>query len=205
MKDAKFIFYLSVLILLNVLAAYVLNFVSFKDIKSDNHSDDRFLEKLSVIDQPFEYQDAVVKPTKLAKSKKPLKPLKKPTKLVKAEKIKKKSKTLIVKKIEQKKSTQKRIKADIYSKLEKEFKKTNDFKTALKLSRLYYASKKYKNSLKWAKIANELNDKDDGSWLLFAKTKLKMGQKEIAKKALMTYIRVYNSKKVKELLNRISS
>jgi len=87
--------------------------------------------------------------------------------------------------------------------LEKKFKKTSDYKIALKLSRLYYASKNYKKALKWSMIANELNQKDDGSWLLFAKSKIKLGEKEIAKKALMTYNKEYYSKKVEQLLDRI--
>ncbi len=54
-------------------------------------------------------------------------------------------------------------------------------------------------------IANELNKKDDGSWILFAKAKLKLGDKKVAKMALKSYQKVYNSKRIKKLLNRISS
>jgi len=40
---------------------------------------------------------------------------------------------------------------------------------------------------------------------LFAKSKLKLGDKEIAKKALLSYQKVYKSNRVKKLLKRISS
>ena len=93
----------------------------------------------------------------------------------------------------------------VFKELKKKFLKTNDYKTALKLSRLFYTSKRYKKAIKWSMIANELNKKDDSSWILFAKAKLKLGDKRVAKMALKSYQRVYNSKKIKKLLSRISS
>lgn len=193
MKDTKFIVSLLLLFILNIGAAYILNFVSFFENKKEivSHTDNKtdiFFKKLAVIDKGFDYVDFIKKinPKKVAKVEK---------KSFKQQVLKKDSKK-VVKKIKN---------VDIYTKLETKFKKSKDFKVALKLSRLYYTSKKYKKSLKWAKIANELNQKDDGSWILFAKTKIKMGQKDIAKKALITYSKAYDSKKVKELLHRISS
>ena len=96
-------------------------------------------------------------------------------------------------------------KLSAFEKLKDEFAKTNDYKVALKISRLFYVSKRYKKAIKWSMIANELNKKDDGSWILFAKAKLKLGDKKVAKMALKSYQKVYNSKRIKKLLNRISS
>lgn len=96
-------------------------------------------------------------------------------------------------------------KSSKFSKIEKKFGKTHDFRLALKLSKLYFKKKRYKQSLKWSMIANELNDKDENSWIMFAKSKVKLGDKKSAKSALLTYNRVYKSKRVKRLLNGISS
>jgi len=194
MKDTKFILTLSILLLLNFIALYILNFVSFKE--PEKRSD--FLIKLSKIESGFEDIDFYKKTNKFLR----------PVLTKKVEKKKQTLKVVIVKNkkktIQQKAYSKIKKSVDIYKRLIVKFKRTNDFKIALKLSRLYYMKKKYKKSLKWAMIANELNDKDDGSWILFAKSKIKLGDKNIAKKALLTYSKVYYSKSVQELLNRIS-
>jgi hypothetical protein len=198
MKDIRFVVTLTVIMIANIVALYVLNFVSFD--KKENHDSDKFLSKLEDIDNNFDDIEFVkkVKPAKVVVVEKEV------IKEVKVSNINKqiapaKEEIIQIAPV----NTQKKV--DVFSKYIKKFKKTNDFKLALKLSRLYYTSKDYKKSLKWAMIANELNDKDDRSWILFAKTKIKLGDKSIAKKALITYNKTYHSKKVKELLKRIAS
>ena len=195
-KDTKFLISLSILLLLNLIALYVLNFVSF-NTKKNSHTDE-FLTKLSYIETSSNFIEPPkkIKPSKVViVEKKIIQKVKVPVNIYKSSSFVKKEKKAISKKNNTDNTT--------YTLLEKKFKKTSDYKIALKLSRLYYASKNYKKALKWSMIANELNQKDDGSWLLFAKSKIKLGEKEIAKKALMTYNKEYYSKKVEQLLDRI--
>jgi len=195
-KDTKFLISLSILLLLNLIALYVLNFVSF-NTKKNSHTDE-FLTKLSNIETSSNFIEPPkkIKPSKVViVEKKIIQKVKVPVNIYKSSSFVKKEKKAISKKNNTDNTT--------YTLLEKKFKKTSDYKIALKLSRLYYASKNYKKALKWSMIANELNQKDDGSWLLFAKSKIKLGEKEIAKKALMTYNKEYYSKKVEQLLDRI--
>jgi len=206
MKDTKYNILITIVLILNLVALYVLNFVSFdkKDLKQLKKSD--FLLKLSKLDEDFDDIDFAIKikPAKVVVVETP--PIQK-TKTIAEVKpaIKKVSKVPVVNKVQPSyvKTTKVANSDDIYERLKKKFKDTNDYKIALKLSRLYYVSRKYKSSLKWAMIANELNEKDDGSWILFAKSKLKLGEKDLAKKALLTYSNTYDSKRVKKLLNRI--
>lgn len=96
-------------------------------------------------------------------------------------------------------------KKSYFTRYKKRFNKTYDYKLALKLSKLYFSKKRYKQSLKWSIIANELNDSDENSWIMFAKSKVKLGDKLSARSALVTYYKAYKSKKVKELLKGINS
>ena len=205
MRDTKFILSFIILISLDILALYVLNFVSFEKRFSKDITQE-FLTKLSSIDNvDIKYSNFVkkIQPAKVVVVEKEiLKEVKVP---IVSEKLSKR-KVVDIKPAKEEYlriSSQKNIKREICSKLVTKFKKTNDYKIALKLSRVYYAKKDFKNSLRWATIANELNDKDDGSWILFAKSKIKLGEKDLAKKALLTYSKVYDSKNVRELLNRI--
>jgi len=183
LKDTKFIVKLVVLLSLNLLALYILNFVSFQKIENDKSRE--FLIKLSNIDNlDFKYPSFSKKicSTKIAVRKEVNAPI-----------------------IPKKRITKKNcLKKDKYFRLKDRFRKTNDYGIALKLSRLYYIKGDYKKSLKWAEIANELNKKDDGSWILFAKSKIKLGDNKSAKKALLTYNYVYKSKRVEKLLERIN-
>ncbi len=221
MKDTKFLLQFTALLSLIVVALYILDFVSFPKKDAKDKETKIFLTKLSEIDNGFDFVDfkKIIKPVKVVVIEKEIvKKIKVPV-VVKSDtaeivrdtvnKSIKPAKSTVIditsEKIAQNSVEKKSEKVDIYSKLQQEFQKNHDYKTALKISRLYYTGKRYKDSLKWAMIANELNEKDDSSWILFAKTKLKLGDKKNAKKALLTYDRVYHSQRVKDLLGRISS
>jgi len=201
MKDTKYNILITIVLILNLLALYVLNFVSFE--KKDEKSE-IFLQKLSLIDEDHISLD-FIKGIKKSKKSYITKDTTKKNKTKIEKKLAYSNKKPPIKKVKPLyKKTIKVVKSDdIYKQLKSKFEKTHDFKIALKLSRLYYVKKRYKTSLKWAMIANELNKKDDGSWILFAKSKVKLGEKKLAKKALLTYSKTYDSKRVKELLNRI--
>lgn len=88
--------------------------------------------------------------------------------------------------------------------LKEKFEKTNNIIFALMLAEEFYSNKNYVESSKWALIANQLDSDSEKSWLWFAKSKLKLGQKEDAIVALKAYLKTNKSKAAQTLLNQIS-
>jgi len=82
-------------------------------------------------------------------------------------------------------------------------KKKPTYKTAMDLSRFYYQNKDYKKAAKWAVVASNREPKHDEAWLIYAKSKIKLGQKGMAKKALKIYLLKYRSREVSNLLNSL--
>jgi len=125
----------------------------------------------------------------------------------------------IPKKVEKKKVTKKRVEKNITKKpkivietkkdenfldsLIKKFENNPDPKLAIFLSKTYYKEKNYKKSLYWAIKANELDSSNSESWILFAKTSVKLGKKKDAINALKVYLNNYNSYEVEKLLLKI--
>jgi len=213
MKDIKFILQLSILIVLNIALIIVLNFVSFDKKSTLPSKSKEFISKLIQIDEKLQSVEPIqeIKPIKMVVvEKKVISP-----QIVYKEKKKKVSPTVekkvqgpIVitsedsnKNIKKTKSVQK----NIIAKLEERFNKTYDYSIAMKISHLYYMKKKYNKSLKWTQIANELNKKDDKSWIMFAKIKIKQGEIDKAKLALKTYLSSYKSKDAYKFLKGLSS
>jgi len=57
----------------------------------------------------------------------------------------------------------------------------------------------------WALSANKLNNSLEESWLLFAKSKAKLGKKKEALKILVSYYKKSNSIKAKRLIGQIQT
>lgn len=87
----------------------------------------------------------------------------------------------------------------------KKFESGKDPKIAIFLSKHYYKEKQYRNSLKWAINANEIDSNNEDSWILFAKSSVKLGKKEDAIKALKIYLSNHVSFKAKVLLDKIET
>lgn len=87
--------------------------------------------------------------------------------------------------------------------LKEKFEKTHNIIFALMLSEEYYLSKDYPQSNKWALIANQLDSENEKSWIWFAKSKVKLGQKDDAVVALKAYLKNNKSKAAQTLLNQI--
>ena len=68
------------------------------------------------------------------------------------------------------------------------------------IAKEYFLQKNYQKAMQWAIKANEFDKSDDESWIIFAKSAYKLGQKQKAINALKIYLHKYPSKKVKELL-----
>ena len=89
--------------------------------------------------------------------------------------------------------------------LKKEFKTKRSSDLALLIAKRYYAKKDYKNTIVWSLLANDIDPSNEESWLLFAKAKYKLGEKNAAMRALQSFINLYNSKQAKTLLREFQS
>ncbi|MEA3455136.1 MAG: hypothetical protein U9R26_01390 [Campylobacterota bacterium] len=101
-----------------------------------------------------------------------------------------------------KKTTKKKKKRTIES-VERNFSKSRSYYDSLYLARAYYKKGDYAKSRKWALVTNDLNSKLEESWLIFAKSKAKLGQRREAQQVLSAYIDKTNSAKAKSLLLKI--
>lgn len=89
--------------------------------------------------------------------------------------------------------------------IKKKFISTKKPREALLLAKAYYAKKEYSKSEEWALRANKLNTKLDESWLLFAKSKAKLGKRDEALKILVNYYKKSRSPKARELIDNIKN
>ncbi|MBN1840309.1 MAG: CDC27 family protein [Campylobacterales bacterium] len=89
--------------------------------------------------------------------------------------------------------------------LKERFDKTHNIVFALMLAEEYYKNKNYNESNKWALIANNMDSENEKSWIWFAKSKLKLGQKEDAIVALQAYLKNNKSKAAQGLLHQINN
>ncbi len=66
----------------------------------------------------------------------------------------------------------------------------NDIDNAIKLAEKFYKQKEYKKSQKWALSANNMDPKNEKSWIIFAKSIAKNGEPKKAIKALSAYLKI---------------
>jgi len=81
--------------------------------------------------------------------------------------------------------------------------KKPSYQTAIDLANYYYKNKDYNLSSKWAKIATNRSPNKENGWLIYAKSKIKLNQKGMAKKALKIYLLKYHSREISNLLNSL--
>jgi tetratricopeptide (TPR) repeat protein len=87
--------------------------------------------------------------------------------------------------------------------IEERFRFAKDKDDALFLARFYYDKKQYKEALKWSLETNKLDSDIEESWLLFAQSKAKLGQRKEAIRVLQAYYDRTGSAKSKKLLDHI--
>ena len=90
-----------------------------------------------------------------------------------------------------------------YKDVAKRFKQTHDTDDSLFLARSYYRKGNYKKAEYWALQTNKINGNIEESWLIFAKSKVKLGRKNEAIDILTKYIKKSNSAEAQGLLNKI--
>ena len=87
--------------------------------------------------------------------------------------------------------------------VEERFKSYQDPKDSLKLAKIYYKKGDYKKAESWAVSTNNIDGDIEESWLIFAKSRAKQGDRKDAIKVLQSYYDETNSAKAKALLVKI--
>lgn len=90
-----------------------------------------------------------------------------------------------------------------YKAVEKRFNQFQDPDDSLFLARIYYKNAAYEKAAQWALKTNKINANIEESWIIFAKSKVKMGKVNDAIHILQSYIRQSNSQEAKQLLFKI--
>jgi len=90
-----------------------------------------------------------------------------------------------------------------YKDVEKRFKRSHNINDAIFLANMYYKKKDYKKAIYWAMQTNKLDNNIEESWLIFAKSKAKIGHKNEAIRILREYIKRSNSYEAKKLLKKL--
>ena len=85
----------------------------------------------------------------------------------------------------------------------KRFKKNKSPALSLFIAKRYYELGNYQKAYNYALTTNDINSEIEESWIIFAKSLVKLGQKEMAIKTLTTYSKEYDSTEAKILLEEI--
>jgi hypothetical protein len=91
------------------------------------------------------------------------------------------------------------------STMKEKFLKNKNPRDALLLAKAFYNEGAYEASEKWSLEANKVNASLDESWMIFAKSKAKMGKKDEAVNILAMYYKKTKSSKIKVLLDKIKT
>ncbi len=94
---------------------------------------------------------------------------------------------------------------DAYNDVEKRFLKSRDVDDSLFLAKAYYRIGKYEKSEYWALQTNKINSTIDESWIIFAQSKVKLGQRNEAISILNNYIQRTGSEQAKNSLLKINN
>jgi hypothetical protein len=82
-------------------------------------------------------------------------------------------------------------------------KEQNSYESALSVAKFYYSEKNYEKTVAWAVKASKKDSKQSLPWILYAKSKVILGQSKVAQKALSLYLKHNNSKEAQKLLDTL--
>jgi len=85
------------------------------------------------------------------------------------------------------------------------FNKNNNPALSLFIAKKYYELGDYHKSYNYALITNEINSEIEASWIVFAKSLVKLNEKDLAIKTLKKYVSQSNSNRANILLDEILS
>jgi tetratricopeptide (TPR) repeat protein len=83
------------------------------------------------------------------------------------------------------------------------FSKNNNPALSLFIAKKYYEMQNYHQSYNYALITNRINDNIEASWIVFAKSLVKLGRRDEAIKTLKSYFEYSKSTQAKTLLEEI--
>jgi len=92
-----------------------------------------------------------------------------------------------------------------YREIESRFSVAPDPDDSLFLANMYYDKRKYSKAAYWALQTNRLSGDIEQSWLIFAKSKAKIGKKNEAIRVLSQYVKRSKSEKAKKLLKKLKN
>ena len=95
------------------------------------------------------------------------------------------------------------ISSSSYKAVEERFADAPDSDDSLFLARGYYKKKNYRKAAYWALQTNKLDGGIEESWLIFARSKAKTGQKNEAIRVLSEYVKKSDSLAARKLLNTL--
>ena len=107
------------------------------------------------------------------------------------------------------KPARKRVNIQISSALNEEvmlkdqFLKTDNPTIALELAKLNFKKNNFKEAIKWSLAANDIDNSLEESWIIFAKSKYKLKQKDDAIKALNEYNKNLNKASINTLISKM--
>ncbi len=90
-----------------------------------------------------------------------------------------------------------------YKEVEKRFNQFQDKEDSLFLAKSYYEKKEYKKAEYWALQTNKIDNNIEESWIIFIKSKIKLGYTKDAIHILTNYINQTNSKEARTLLFKL--
>jgi len=94
-------------------------------------------------------------------------------------------------------------KVSAYSDVEKRFKQSHDTEDSLFLAKSYYRKGNYRKAEYWALQTNKINSSLEESWLIYVKSKAKLGHKNEAIRILTNYAKRSNSSAAWNLLLKL--
>jgi len=167
-----------------------------------------FLNKMQS-DTPLYYEvnDNIEKKTTIKKEQ----PIEKEKTIVKKPNLKVQEKVAIIKKPEvkiEKKAIINIERKDTYDDIRhviKRFKTNNSPALSLFIAKKYYQLQEYDKSYNYALITNKINNNIEASWIIFAKSLIKLNKKDMAIKTLQKYINHSHSSQARLLLDEILS
>jgi len=92
-----------------------------------------------------------------------------------------------------------------YKDVEKRFYKSHDTDDSLFLAKSYFRKGNYKKAEHWSLQTNKVNSNIEESWIIFAKSKVKLGQKDEAIGILTNYAKRTNSISARNLLYQLKN
>ena len=102
-------------------------------------------------------------------------------------------------------SIKRRNTKDDIAEIIKRFKKNNNPALSLFVAKKYYELGDYHQSYNYALITNNINSEIEQSWIIFAKSLVKLNEKNMAIKTLKSYIQSSHSSSAQILLEEITS